>query len=424
MAEQISFTLPPELAVEDEKIRRNQALYDALLSQSMTQSPTQFVGNRAVPRHWSESLAKVAQAYMAGKGLEGVEAQKKELAGRYQQGQAADFSKLQQGLEGTPEIPAPSEELGGGPGAPAQPATLSQKRKAIVEAMASPYSSVRGTAGIQQKFVEADAAREDAQAFQAEQRRLAQEAQAEQRRLAAEANKSPLQRLMAERDALPEGDPRRATFDAAIAKQTTHQPGTTVNVNQGKKFFEEVQKGTGEKVITEANQARASLDTINTVNQIRGALDSGKVIAGPGTTARQFMGQLGQTLGIAGADATEQLTNTRQAIQGLAQLELNAAQQMKGQGQITEAERSIIRRAASGDIDSMTVKELRSLTNVLDRAARFKISSNAANVAKLRKQPGAAEIVDYLDVEMPPEYVSPQPAAAPAAPAGVRVVDW
>lgn len=41
---------------------------------------------------------------------------------------------------------------------------------------------------------------------------------------------SALSKLIAERDALPEGDPNRAAFDAAIKKQTTPSSGTTVNV--------------------------------------------------------------------------------------------------------------------------------------------------------------------------------------------------
>ena len=55
-------------------------------------------------------------------------------------------------------------------------------------------------------------------------------------------------------------------------------------------------------------------------------------------------------MGLAGKDSKETLEKTRAAMQQMAQLELDAAAQMKGQGQITENERDIIRRAASGDI--------------------------------------------------------------------------
>jgi hypothetical protein len=39
-----------------------------------------------------------------------------------------------------------------------------------------------------------------------------------------------LQRLINERDALPPGDPRRPAYEAAIKKETTHSPGTTVSL--------------------------------------------------------------------------------------------------------------------------------------------------------------------------------------------------
>ena len=189
-----------------------------------------------------------------------------------------------------------------------------------------------------------------------------------------------------------------------LTKAATGAPKTQVNVpvNTEKTFFGNVAEGMGKEVVQGTSQARAALGTLNTIGQITDALDSGKVIAGPGTTARVFLGQLGQVLGTSGRDATETLTNTRATIQGLAQLELDAAQQMKGQGQITEAERGIIRRAASGDIDGMTAIELRTLTSALDKTARFKIRQNAANVEKLRKNPASASILPFIEVQEPP----------------------
>lgn len=42
---------------------------------------------------------------------------------------------------------------------------------------------------------------------------------------------SAISRLISERDALPAGDPRREIYENALSKQTTHTPGTTVNVS-------------------------------------------------------------------------------------------------------------------------------------------------------------------------------------------------
>jgi hypothetical protein len=178
---------------------------------------------------------------------------------------------------------------------------------------------------------------------------------------------------------------------------------TNVSVNTEKSFLGDVAGGVGKSIVEAKGGAQAALGTIGTVGRLFDALDSGKVMAGPGTTFRQYGLQLGSMLGVGGKDAKESLLNTRQAIQSLAQLELDAAQQMKGQGQITEAERSIIRRAASGDIDGMTTAELRLLGGVLDRSARTKIRGYNSQIQPLLKNPQASSIAPYLSVEEPGE---------------------
>jgi hypothetical protein len=168
-------------------------------------------------------------------------------------------------------------------------------------------------------------------------------------------------------------------------------------------LLNEIAGGLGKGITTARDGAQAALSTINTVNRLNEALDSGQVMAGPGTTFRQYGLQIGNTLGVAGKDAQEKLTETRRAIQSLAQLELDAAQQMKGQGQITEAERAIIKRAAAGDIDGMTQSELRLLGGILDRTARSKIRGYNSQVRPLATNPNAAPLAPFLNVEEPPE---------------------
>ena len=253
-----------------------------------------------------------------------------------------------------------------------------------------------------------------------------------------------LETLITRRDQFPQNSPNWKFFNDAIVKQTQHAPpsgmrigasgqpewipgylegrervagaGATrnnISVNTEKNLFGAVADGVGKQVATIADQARAAAGTIRTVGQIREALDSGKVMAGPGTSARVVMTQIGQILGIGGRDSAEVLANTRSAIQGLAQLELDAAQQMKGQGQITEAERGIIRRAAAGDIDKMTTQELRVLTDTLDKTARYKIAANQRNVEMLGANPGSAPLAPYMQVPMPQPYQPP--AGAPTS---------
>lgn len=177
----------------------------------------------------------------------------------------------------------------------------------------------------------------------------------------------------------------------------------SVAVNAEKSLLTNMGEGLAKSMTTAKDAAQASLGTISTVNRLNDALDSGKVMAGPGSTFRQYGLQIGQVLGVGGRDAQETLMKTRQAVQSLAQLELDAAQGMKGQGQITEAERAIIRRAASGDIDSMTAPELRVLGGVLDRTARTKIRTYNSQVKPFGTMPNASSLMPFLSVEEPPE---------------------
>jgi len=57
---------------------------------------------------------------------------------------------------------------------------------------------------------------------------------------------SNLTKLIQERDALPVGDPRRATYDAAISKGTTHAPGVNIDLKQEGEFGKTVGKEFGE----------------------------------------------------------------------------------------------------------------------------------------------------------------------------------
>jgi hypothetical protein len=181
-----------------------------------------------------------------------------------------------------------------------------------------------------------------------------------------------------------------------------------VPVNTERTFYGEMAQKVGGDVSNAATQARAAVGTIGTLNQIRDAIATGRVIAGPGASTRQFLGQVGQVIGAAGRDSTEQLVQTQKVIQGLAQLELDAAQQLRGQGQITEGERDILRRAASGEIDKLSVPELTSLMSVLDRSARSKITGNQRNVEMLRQNPSGATLIPFMSVDMPPEWKPPQ----------------
>jgi hypothetical protein len=121
------------------------------------------------------------------------------------------------------------------------------------------------------------------------------------------------------------------------------------------------------------DMARAANSTIANVERILPALDT--AITGPAADTRTTFLRIGKQLNIAGENADQVLKNTAIVVQGLAQQELSAAEQMRGQGALTEGERAILRRAAGGD-QSLTAAELRVGLLAAQRTARMRAESH------------------------------------------------
>lgn len=196
--------------------------------------------------------------------------------------------------------------------------------------------------------------------------------------------------------------PNKAYQDYEIRKAGAGatRVSNNVAVNTEKSFLNELAGGLGKQVDASLAQARGASDSLRTIGQLSDILNSGKVMAGPATKPAMLLTQLGSQLGLTGRDANETLQKTRAAMQQMAQLELDAAGQMKGQGQITENERDIIRRAASGDI-SMTLPELKTLTASLEKTARYRIERHNQNVQPLLANPNAGVLAPFLTVPSP-----------------------
>lgn len=179
------------------------------------------------------------------------------------------------------------------------------------------------------------------------------------------------------------------------------RPQMSVSVNADRSFGTQLGENAGKILDASHSAAQGGLQAIRTAHQIKGALDSGKVTAGPGATAIQFFNQ------VAGGNP-EKVVETRKTIQGLAQLALAARGGLKGQGQISDYEGRLLQAASAGKIDEMTVPEIRTITDVAERAARISIHQNAANVEKARKAaPKNTDLVDFYNVDEPPAYAPP-----------------
>jgi hypothetical protein len=227
---------------------------------------------------------------------------------------------------------------------------------------------------------------------------------------------------------MPDGQgnivPNKAFQDYEIRKAGAGAARTSnnISVNTEKSLLNTIAGGMGSQIDASLAQAKGASDQLRTIGQLGEVLNSGKVMAGPATKPAMLLTQLGSQLGLAGKDANETLAKTRDAMQKMAQLELDAAAQMKGQGQITESERDIIRRAASGDI-SMTLPELKTLTASLEKTARFRIDRHNQNIQPLLANPNAAALAPFLTVPAPPpRQMQQEPQQSEPASGGWKIL--
>jgi len=157
----------------------------------------------------------------------------------------------------------------------------------------------------------------------------------------------------------------------AIRKSSATQ--LTVTQNAQKKGVELAYENAIKQLTSSADAARSANSTLKNIERILPALDT--AIVGPAADQRTTLLRIGKQLNIAGENADQILRNTAIVVQGLAQQELAAAEQMKGQGALTEGERAILRRAAGGD-QSLTAGELQQGLMAAQRSARARVSGH------------------------------------------------
>jgi len=195
------------------------------------------------------------------------------------------------------------------------------------------------------------------------------------------------------------------------AAQGSTKVNVPVNVQTGTTMFKSIADKVGESIAKNFDSAQAARNTINTVTNLRAALDSNQVIAGPAQGARMLFSQAASQLGFGDP---QRLQQTALAIQAAAQLELDKAGENKGQGAMTDSERPILRKAAAGDVTSFTVQEMRILAQALDRNARERLRSYGEDMKRLRANPDSGPLADFMAVPEPPPYVPPSQQAMPS----------
>jgi hypothetical protein len=186
------------------------------------------------------------------------------------------------------------------------------------------------------------------------------------------------------------------TFDNVIKLRQSTAAQQNVRVDTGDKTRAvEIKKDIVAQMGTMTEQARSANETLMNVDRILPALSG--AITGPLADYRTTLTRVGQQFGIVGKDASEVLSKTQTLVQGLAQQELTAAGQMKGQGAITAPERELLRRAAVGD-QNLTAAELQTALQTAQKVARYRIGQHQEYLNKFSALPGAEQYVPFYSV--------------------------
>lgn len=421
----------PDIQADQAAIERNRLLAERLQRQSEEPAPGAGMAGRVfVGNSWTQGLAKLLQGYNAGKARDTADDQTRKLAALLQKKNTDDMSGFMEAMQGKPaqSFQTGANEMGDEAATQNVAAQSPDRMRAMQIAMNNPMLQPYGAKLMEQlmpktpkweKFDKPDGAGGHTSGFvdvnspnpiSTFQVGGAQPAKMEfvngqgvnpynTQTQGAPIPKQPDAPNLGTNLVIPGPNGQMVPNAPLIqARRDIAKSGASsqnVNVNTATKpFLNQIGEGVGKQVINDFEGARAAQQTLNNVQQIKEGL--GSALLGPGAGVRVKLSQIGQVLGVNGADATEQLENTRKVIQGLARQELSAAGAMKGQGQITESERGILRRAESGEITDFTKPELQTLLSALTKTAGYRIGIHNQNLQRMQKDPNAAGVVDYL----------------------------
>lgn len=235
---------------------------------------------------------------------------------------------------------------------------------------------------------------------------------------------STLARLQAELAALPPGDPRRAEYQALIKKETTHAPGTTVNVSTEKAYGSAFGGKLADVDINKMTTAEKAPQLAESANRIIDLARQGNVFTGP---AADIKLNIARALNVAGANNQEKIANTESLIAATGQATLDAIKGAglgTGQG-FTDKDLRFLQGVAGGTIN-LTPQTLTELATLQHRAA-----TRSADAWNRRVKEMPQNVVQGTGLSTAPITVAPlqsvmkgKNAAAVAAPAGVDAALW
>ncbi len=174
----------------------------------------------------------------------------------------------------------------------------------------------------------------------------------------------------------------------------------SVNVKYGESFGTKLAGSQVELIQGSQASAQGAADTLATVSDMLPIVD--EAFTGPGSTVQTALTRIGQKIGIGGKSQEEALQNTAALIKGAAQLELDAAAKMRGQGSLTENERGILRRAASVDPTQLSQAEIKQVLSIIQKSSTTRISQHNVLLDKfIQTQPDMQRQLELYRVGPP-----------------------
>ncbi len=186
------------------------------------------------------------------------------------------------------------------------------------------------------------------------------------------------------------------------------KPQTTVINKIENKAAESIAREAGEVLKQSSISVESAFQLKDTANQILAAIKNRNAIIGPYANQRLSLAQMADTLGIGGRNNEEKLQNTRELMMGLARLGAEARLLGKGQGAMTEGESRLYQRVLTGEIDNLSIPEIKTIANGANKVANIKIMNHNKKLEVVNELPGTQGIAKLFDpVNIPQENNPP-----------------
>ena len=396
-------TLTPEQMLQQQQILRQQKMAEMLLQKGMEQPQGQMISGHYVRPSIFQNLAGLANTYVGQQGIKEADQAQLDLAKQLRADETSAMTDFMQQKEGRPAVPEKVTELAG-------PYTSN---------VPMPTATIAGTPAITANPQAAYANLYSNPKASAAQRQFA----------FGKMNEGPMK--VGVEDTLLDPFTMKpiyqgagklpATLDVAVSlipnlpRNRAEWTPAQMNQVENKVMQLEAQKSpknvfnmsdimgkdlgqVQQIMIAGQGQVQAGELALGAANKIDQAIKSKNLNVGPTATVGQSLGQIGDALGLVNQKGQEKLVNTRQAIQGLAQMWMLGRQQAKGQGQITEGENILVGKIQSGDLNTISLPELQYMVENTKTQGNYFRKEYENKLDVLRKNPKYKDIVPLYEV--------------------------